>query len=84
MRNPYEVLGVSVNSTDEEIKKAKRRLSMKYHPDSISGGDTDKLEEVLEAYSTIMSQRKNGTTTTKSERVCLCFDTLFRFRTINY
>ncbi|MEI3279498.1 MAG: J domain-containing protein [Eubacterium ramulus] len=34
MRNPYEVLGVSPGATDEEIKKAYRRLSRQYHPDA--------------------------------------------------
>ena len=34
MNDPYKVLGITRNATDEEIKKAYRDLSRKYHPDS--------------------------------------------------
>ena len=35
--DPYKVLGVSYNATDDEIKKAYRKLSRKYHPDANVG-----------------------------------------------
>ena len=60
MRDPYSVLGVSPNATDEEIKKAYRRLSRKYHPDAnINNPHTDeaeeKFKEIQQAYKSIVS-----------------------------
>ena len=49
----YEVLGVSKTATQDEIKKADRRLAMKYHPDRNQGDKTaeEKFKAVGEAYS---------------------------------
>ena len=62
MFDPYSVLGVSQDASDEEIKKAYRRLSRKYHPDAnINNPDKDKAEEkfkeVQQAYDQIMKER---------------------------
>lgn len=49
-KNYYDVLGVNKNSSQDEIKKAFRELSKKYHPDR-EGGDASKFKEINEAYS---------------------------------
>ncbi len=63
--NPYKILDVSPNASNEEIKKAYRELSRKYHPDSyvnnpLSELAEEKFKEVQEAYSQIMQERENG------------------------
>ena len=65
-RDPYEVLGVSRNASDEEIKKAYRTLSRKYHPDAnVNNPNKDqaeeKFKEVQQAYEDIMQQKQRGT-----------------------
>lgn len=65
MRDPYQVLGVSPNATDDEVKSAYRELARKYHPDSYAGNPlsdlaAEKMKEINEAYDTVMSQRRSG------------------------
>lgn len=66
MNDPYSVLGVSRDASDEEIKKAYRSLSRKYHPDAnINNPNKDqaeaKFKEVQQAYQQIMHEREYGT-----------------------
>lgn len=63
-KDPYKVLGLDSNATDEEIKKAYRRLAMKYHPDKVEGlGEEVKrnaeaqFREINEAYETLKNLR---------------------------
>ena len=65
MKDPYKVLGVSPNATDEEIKDAYRQLAKKYHPDQYADSPLseladEKMKEINEAYDEIVSQRKKG------------------------
>jgi len=65
MIDPYSVLGVPRNASDEEIKKAYRSLSRKYHPDAnINNPNKEqaeaKFKEVQQAYQQIMREREYG------------------------
>ncbi|WP_395701840.1 molecular chaperone DnaJ [Aquabacterium sp.] len=63
-RDYYEVLGVAKNASDEDIKKAYRKLAMKYHPDRNQGDDAKKAEEKFkeakEAYEMLSDGQKRA------------------------
>lgn len=63
-KDPYKVLGIEHTASDDEVKKAYRRLAMKYHPDKVSGlGEEQKknaeaqFREINEAYERIKAER---------------------------
>ncbi len=65
MTDPYKVLGVSPDASDEEIKKAYRALARKYHPDKYRDSDladlaSEKMKEVNAAYEEIKQMRERG------------------------
>lgn len=61
-RDFYEILGVSKNASEADIKKAYRRLAMKYHPDRNSGDKAaeSKFKEANEAYEILSDQQKRA------------------------
>ena len=62
MQDPYRVLGVAPDASEDEIKKAYRALAKKYHPD-VNNGSAEaemRMKEVNEAYSQVMKMRRDG------------------------
>ena len=66
-RDYYEVLGVQKNATDDELKKAYRKLAIKYHPDRQQGKSDEekkaaeeKFKEAAEAYDVLSNKDKRA------------------------
>ena len=53
-KSPYEVLGVPKTATQDEIKKAFRKIALKYHPDR--NADNSQAEEIFKAASSAYDQ----------------------------
>lgn len=65
MKDPYSVLGIAPNASDEEVKRAYRELARKYHPDNYQDNPLadlaeEKMKEINEAYDLINRQRSGG------------------------
>ena len=69
MSDPYKILGVAPDASDEDIKKAYRELARKYHPDKYRDSDladlaSEKMKEVNAAYGEIQKMRSSGSSGT--------------------
>lgn len=58
MKNYFDILGVTPNASEDEIKKAYRSLAMKHHPDR--GGDQAQFQDIQEAYSVLSDPQKKA------------------------
>ena len=59
--DPYRILGVSRDASEEDIKKAYRRLAKQYHPDvNKEPGAEEKFKQIQNAYQQIMDMKKHG------------------------
>lgn len=58
MKNYYEILGVKTSASQDEIKRAYRKLASQHHPDK--GGDTQKFQEIQEAYAVLSDDQKRA------------------------
>ena len=67
-RDYYEVLGVDKNASEDDIKKAYRKIAIKYHPDRNPGNKEaeEKFKEAAEAYD-VLHDRKSASNTTSSD-----------------
>lgn len=59
-KNYYYILGINTNASSDEIKKAYRKLSYKFHPDKNDGDKfyEERFREIHEAYETLIDDKK--------------------------
>lgn len=67
MKNYYDILGVEINSTSEQIKTAYRKLAIKFHPDKNSGDKyfEERFKEIQTAYDTLINENSRNQYNTK-------------------
>ncbi len=72
MKDPYNVLGLNPDASDEEVRQAYRELAKKYHPDNYQDSPlaeyaTKKMAEINEAYDQIVSERREAKKNAENE-----------------
>ena len=75
-KNPYTILGIQPNASQEEIKKAYRKLSLKHHPDR--GGDAEKFKELSAAYEQLTNTDRNNINSFNNQGVPINMDDLIK------
>ena len=75
-KNPYTILGIQPNASQEEIKKAYRKLSLKHHPDR--GGDEEKFKELSAAYEQLTNTDRNNINSFNNQGVPINMDDLIK------
>ena len=75
----YEILGVDKNATNQEIKKAFRKLALKYHPDRAGKAGEEKFKEISEAYQILSDPKARA----NYDRFGHGFNNIFIFYRIN-
>ena len=71
MSDPYEILGVQRGASEEEIKKAYKRLSRKYHPDANLDNPKaaeEKFKQIQQAYQQVMKEKTSGSSSRPPRR----------------
>lgn len=68
MKNYYHILGLSEGATDEEIKRAYRKLALRHHPDTNEKDTSDKFIEIKEAYQVLINQESNAAASYSSQK----------------
>ena len=85
MKDPYSILGITKDATDEEVKAAYRELARKYHPDNYTDDNPlkdlakEKMQEVNEAYDKITRSRAKKHKGDKSEGNSYSGEEIYRY-----
>lgn len=75
MIDPYVILNVKHDATDDEIRQAYRRLAKKYHPDRCADKKlSEKMKEINNAYHTLMKNRREGISSVTESENKKCVD----------